>query len=94
MLHHAARWQGPGYGSTLGEALVSKGLADHFSLELFGGEPELWERLSLDLVQPYIKTVVGGMVSPTSFAAFAWSNLPNKTSPLSEIALIRCSLVC
>lgn len=52
-LHHAARWQGPGYGSTLGEALVSEGLAGHFSLELFGGEPELWERLRSDIVQPY-----------------------------------------
>lgn len=52
-LHHAARWQELGYGSTLGEALVSKGLAGHFSLELFGGESELWERLTLDLVQPY-----------------------------------------
>lgn len=33
-LHHAARWSGPGYGSTLGEVLVSEGLAGHFSIEL------------------------------------------------------------
>lgn len=45
-LHHAARWDGPGYGSSLGEALVSEGLAGHFVLELFGGRPEPWERLS------------------------------------------------
>jgi uncharacterized protein YjaZ len=44
-LHHAARWDGPGYGSTLGEALVSEGLAGHFVLELVGGPPEPWERL-------------------------------------------------
>jgi len=44
-LHHAARWDGPGYGSSLGAALVSEGLAGHFVLELFGGLPEPWERL-------------------------------------------------
>ncbi len=44
-LHHAARWDGPGYGSSLGEALVSEGLAGHFVLELFGGPPEPWEQL-------------------------------------------------
>lgn len=52
-LHHAARWAGPGYGSTLGEVIVSEGLAGHFSLELFGGEPELWESLKSDIIQPY-----------------------------------------
>ncbi len=52
-LHHAARWAGPGYGSTLGEALVSEGLAGHFSLELFGGEPELWESLESDTIKSY-----------------------------------------
>lgn len=44
-LHHAARWDGPGYGSSLGEALVSEGLAGHFVLELFGGPSEPWEQL-------------------------------------------------
>lgn len=44
-LHHAARWDGPGYGSSLCEALVSEGLAGHFVLELFGGAPEPWEQL-------------------------------------------------
>lgn len=40
--HHCCRWKTPGYGSTLGEALVSEGLADHFSLGLFGGAPPPW----------------------------------------------------
>ena len=53
-LHHAARWAGPGYGSTLGEALVSEGLAGHFSLELFEGEPEPWESLKFDIIQSHI----------------------------------------
>lgn len=52
-LHHAARWAGPGYGSTLGEAIVSEGLAGHFSLELFKGKPEPWESLNPDTVQPF-----------------------------------------
>jgi len=52
-LHHAARWAGPGYGSTLGEAVVSEGLAGHFSLELLGGQPEPWERLESDIVRSY-----------------------------------------
>ncbi|MCM7047231.1 DUF2268 domain-containing protein [Enterobacter kobei] len=44
-LHHAARWSGPGYGFSLGEALVSEGLAGHFAIQVFGGQPEPWECL-------------------------------------------------
>lgn len=46
-LHHAARWDGPGYGATLGEALVSEGMAGHFAQELLGGDPEPWETLDI-----------------------------------------------
>ena len=53
-LHHAARWAGPGYGLSLGEAIVSEGLAGHFTLELFGGEPEPWECLNEVEVQSHI----------------------------------------
>ncbi|TBW53362.1 peptidase [Marinobacter halodurans] len=42
-LHHVVRWQGPGYGRTLGEALVSEGLAGHFCRLLYGNTPEPWE---------------------------------------------------
>jgi hypothetical protein len=38
-LHHACRWQGPGFGKTLKEALVTEGLAAHFETETFGGKP-------------------------------------------------------
>jgi Predicted Zn-dependent protease (DUF2268) len=41
-LHHARRWRGPGYGRTLLEALVSEGLADHFSVELLGVPVPPW----------------------------------------------------
>ena len=42
-VHHAMRWKGPGYGTTLGAALVSEGLAGRFVQELYGNPPELWE---------------------------------------------------
>lgn len=38
-LHHCARWSGPGYGQTLGEALISEGLACSFESELRGDAP-------------------------------------------------------
>lgn len=42
--HHCLRRAGPGYGNTLGEVLVSEGLADHFTIEVLGGQPEPWSR--------------------------------------------------
>ncbi|HEX5798822.1 MAG TPA: DUF2268 domain-containing putative Zn-dependent protease [Gaiellaceae bacterium] len=39
-LHHSSRIRtGPGYGSTLAEALVTEGLADHFVREVFPATP-------------------------------------------------------
>lgn len=52
-LHHSSRWDGPGYGKTLGEALVSEGLAGHFAQEVYGGEREPWEQLSVITLRPY-----------------------------------------
>ena len=42
-VHHCLRMAGPGYGRTLGEALVSEGLAGQFVRYLFGNPPEPWE---------------------------------------------------
>jgi len=42
-VHHCLRMAGPGYGRTLGEALVSEGLAGHFVRYLLDSEPEPWE---------------------------------------------------
>ncbi|WP_299908154.1 DUF2268 domain-containing putative Zn-dependent protease [uncultured Paracoccus sp.] len=42
-LHHLIRWDGPGYGKSLGEALVSEGLAGHFVLQVLGGRPDPWD---------------------------------------------------
>ena len=41
--HHAVRWDGPGYGNSLGEALVSEGLAQVFVHEMMVCPPEPWE---------------------------------------------------
>jgi hypothetical protein len=43
-VHHCLRMAGPGYGRTLGQALVSEGLAGRFVAQLFGNAPEPWER--------------------------------------------------
>lgn len=45
--HHLVRWDGPGYGRSLGEALVSEGLAGHFVQHVLAGPPDPW-----DAVQP------------------------------------------
>ncbi|MBF9263875.1 DUF2268 domain-containing protein [Paracidovorax cattleyae] len=41
-LHHCARWAGPGYGNTLGEALVSEGLACLFESEFGSSGPPFY----------------------------------------------------
>ncbi|WP_070998979.1 DUF2268 domain-containing putative Zn-dependent protease [Methylobacterium sp. C1] len=48
--HHCLRMAGPGYGWTLGEALVSEGLAGRFVGHLFGSPPEPWECAVTDAV--------------------------------------------
>lgn len=53
-LHHAARWEGPGYGSSLGEALVSEGLAGHFAREVWAGAPEPWEQLDIREIRRHV----------------------------------------
>lgn len=40
--HHISRDRTVGYGTTLGEVLVTEGLADHFAIEVFGEKPNIW----------------------------------------------------
>ncbi len=49
-LHHCMRHGGPGYGCTLGEALVTEGLACHFETELRGGAVPFYARALEDNV--------------------------------------------
>lgn len=57
-LHHATRWEITGYGDTLGGAILSEGLAGHFVLEVFKGDPEPWESINSDILQNYITPVI------------------------------------
>ena len=51
-VHHCLRMRGPGYGWTLGEALVSEGLAGQFVSWLLNTTAEPWERaMALDELQ-------------------------------------------
>jgi hypothetical protein len=45
-VHHCLRMVGPGFGRSLGEALVSEGLAGRFASHLIGTPPELWENIA------------------------------------------------
>jgi len=41
-IHHLKRRRSVGYGDTLLEACITEGLADHFSMEVFGIDPPMW----------------------------------------------------
>ncbi|WCR11320.1 hypothetical protein JHW45_02640 [Paracoccus stylophorae] len=45
-MHHLIRWDGPGYGRSLGDALVSEGLAGHFVVQVLGGKPDPWDAVT------------------------------------------------
>jgi uncharacterized protein YjaZ len=80
-LHHAARWRGPGYGRTLLEAMVSEGLADHFSMELLNAPLAPWsdaiprDRTAhfLDIARPELDS--------TSYSHDGWFFGANPTLP-------------
>lgn len=57
-IHHCMRMAGPGYGWTLGEALVSEGLAGNFVQHLMNSPPEPWERaVDIDRLSVHRPTV-------------------------------------
>jgi hypothetical protein len=43
-LHHALRRRTVGYGSTLLQAMVTEGLADHFAIEVLASGPPIWSK--------------------------------------------------
>lgn len=56
-MHHARRRRTVGYGSTLFEAIVTEGLADHFSIEVTGIAPPPWSvALTGNELQDWIQT--------------------------------------
>lgn len=53
--HHARRWDTVGFGQTLGETLVTEGLAGRFVEEIYGNPPEPWESaVSSDKLQTHL----------------------------------------
>jgi hypothetical protein len=63
-LHHSLRHDGAGYGWTLGEAIVSEGLADHFDREINGGEGRIWNHaLGRDRWAPVLAKAEGELES-------------------------------
>ena len=44
--HHCMRWRDPGYGKTLGEAMISEGLASLFEEE-YSGEAPIYTRIKI-----------------------------------------------
>lgn len=54
-LHHTLRWQDPGYGETLLDAMITEGLADHFDLEVYKDNPQPW---SIALSEEELKTML------------------------------------
>lgn len=65
--HHLARWKGPGYGSTLAEAIISEGLAQHFEVECFSGPPPFY---SIVLREPERTNIVSKFNSEASSSAY------------------------
>lgn len=45
-LHHVRRWQGPGYGTTLRDSLVSEGLATLYEIQARGAAPPYAEAVT------------------------------------------------
>ncbi|WP_420962547.1 DUF2268 domain-containing putative Zn-dependent protease [Brucella sp. IR073] len=70
-VHHCLRMAGPGYGWTLGEALVSEGLAGQFVRKLFGSAPEPWER-AVPLEYLHSNPVEGKRLSTKDYNHPAW----------------------
>lgn len=54
-IHHCARWKGAGYGTTLLEAIILEGLADHFEIEINNKKPEPWSvKLNKNQIKKYL----------------------------------------
>lgn len=71
-LHHLMRFDAIGYGSTLGDALVSEGLACHFVRELYANDREPWERaLPREELGQYAR-LARSMADRTDYSYVAW----------------------
>ncbi len=79
--HHCARWRGPGYGTTLGEALVTEGLADHFDLQVHGEEPYGWATALTDEQAAYWWRETQGVLWHEGYDHAHWFFNRNRAGP-------------
>lgn len=76
-IHHAKRRRSVGYGSTLLEAVISEGLADHFSIELSGITAPPWTMaLSNDELQQWIDKASSSWNQPYDHAVWFFGTDP------------------
>jgi Predicted Zn-dependent protease (DUF2268) len=74
-LHHSSRVRtGPGYGSTLAEALVTEGLADHFVTEAFPDTPpQPWDHaLSAEQETELWRKAQSVLEDPDGYDHWSW----------------------
>ena len=79
-VHHTNRRRTVGYGSTLLEAIISEGLADHFSIEINGILPPPWSKaLNNEDLQFWITKASEIWTDPTYNHSqwFFWNNCIN-----------------
>ncbi|WP_300074754.1 DUF2268 domain-containing putative Zn-dependent protease [uncultured Ruegeria sp.] len=78
--HHATRWEGPGYGKTLGAALVSEGLAQRFVHDVISCPPEPWEIAVPDQDLPALARRANTLYDSSGYSHSDWffgcSDLP------------------
>lgn len=68
---HCVRWRGPGYGATLGEALVSEGLAMHVE-SLFRGHPPFYATTVDDAQLSSLLEKARPLFGSTDYGHAAW----------------------
>ncbi|MBO3697065.1 DUF2268 domain-containing putative Zn-dependent protease [Roseivirga sp. E12] len=93
-IHHAKRRRSVGYGSTLLQAVISEGLADHFSIEVAGiAQPPWSTALEGPQLQEWISSAKG-IWNETPYNHNAWflgtnSNIPKWTGYSIGFELVR-----
>jgi hypothetical protein len=72
-LHHSSRIRtNPGYGTTLGEAMVSEGLADHFAEELYPHTAQPWDHALTKAQERELWKLARSELSSTTYDHGAW----------------------
>lgn len=83
-LHHAVRWRDPGYGSTLLEAMVSEGLADHYAVEMLSVAPPPWSTAISEQDKAMLREMANSMLDSSQYGHPRWffgtsPSIPNWT---------------